>query len=52
MEAMMIVAILRLNKDGRVGETLGIDFTTHIIKMDAFANVTSCILNCRISIDI
>ena len=52
VKAMWVITITRLDEYCTVGETLGKDLTTRVVQMNTFANVTSRILNCWISIHI
>lgn len=35
VEAVVVVAVARLHKDGRVRQTLGIHFPSHVVEMDS-----------------
>lgn len=52
MEAVVVVTVPGLDKDGRVRETFGVDLTSNIVKMNSLANVSPGVLNGRISVNI
>lgn len=49
---MSVVAVARLNKDGRIGLALCKHFIAIVIKMNTFANVTPRVFDGRVPIDI
>jgi len=50
VEAVVVVAVPGLDKDGRVGETLGVHLASDVVKMDTFANMSSGVLDGRVSV--
>lgn len=52
VEAVVVIAVAGLHEDGRVRQTFGIHFPSHVVEMDSFSNVSSCVFNCRISVNI
>ena len=52
VKPMAVVTIPALNKNGRITQAFSINFSTNIIQMNAFSNVSSCVLNGWVTIDI
>jgi len=52
MESVVIIAITRLDENGSVREALGKHFTAHVVKVDAFADVSPRVFDGGVSIDV
>jgi len=52
MEAVAVVAIATLHENGRVAQAFCVHLAAYIIQMNAFANVTACVLNGGIAINV
>ena len=52
VKTVVIVAIAGLDKDGRVGQTVGKDLAIDVAKLNTFSNVSSRIFDCRISVHV
>jgi len=52
VEAVVVVAVARLDEDGGVTEALGIDFSTDIVEVDALADVSAGVLDGRVPVDV
>lgn len=52
METVMVIAVARLNKYSRIGETFGIDFAGDVVQMNSLAYVTAGVFDGAVAIDI
>lgn len=52
MPPVTLVAIRRLNENGRVAEALGKDLSTNVVETNSFTNVTSRLFHDRITVNI
>lgn len=49
---MMVIAVAALNEYGRIGSVFGVDFTANVDQMDTFADVSSCLFDCAVTVDV
>jgi len=49
---VVVVAVSRLHEDGSVGEALGEHFATHVVKMNALADMSARVFDGRVSVDV
>ena len=52
MPSITLVAVGRLDKDGRITEAFSKYFTADVIKSNALADMTPCLFNHRIAVDV
>ena len=52
VEAVVIITIARLNKDGRVRQTLRVHLATNIVEMNTLAYVSPGVLNGGVPVDV
>lgn len=50
MKVVCQVAVPTLHKDRLVGQTFGVHLTAHVVKVHAFADISTCVLDRRIAI--
>lgn len=52
VEAVVVVAVAGLHEDSRVTEAFSVDFAADIVEVDALADVSTGVLNGRVSVDV
>ena len=52
VEAVVIITVARLNKDGRVRQTLRVHLATNIVEMNTLAYVSPGVLNGGVPVDV